>query len=347
MKIRVTPLMLVLFATGMGHAVSAGAASFSAFTVACGPFQMPCTYGPSSITQPGAAPASSTVADSYVYVPPAGGDGGWSMGVNSAVVLEAPDRWHAYARAGGYIDVGEPFALNAISSYSGTSVSMLDEFTPHSNPFWNGTGILRFSWRVQGGVSIAYSAPGTPEQASTFVTLGFVCQASRGGGAGSPCSSPDFDPASPGSNALYGARRYASSQTIDDVFDFDVFVQADQTVRVGQSAGVTAAMGVTYGTPVGMLNGHAVGEFQDTGRLVNVTLFDAFGNVVPDLVLESGSGFDYLSVNDAPVPLPSTAWLMMSGLLVGAARLETGARKRRTSTLKRRARGSAPGGSSQ
>lgn len=46
-------------------------------------------------------------------------------------------------------------------------------------------------------------------------------------------------------------------------------------------------MGVTYGTPVGMLNGHAVGEFQDTGRLVNVTLFDAFGNVVPDLVLES------------------------------------------------------------
>jgi hypothetical protein len=53
-----------------------------------------------------------------------------------------------------------------------------------------------------------------------------------------------------------------------------------------------------------VLNPADLAEIQSTGRLG----FTASGSNEPDLIANS------LSVNFAPVPLPPTAWLMLSGL---------------------------------
>lgn len=103
-------LSALLLMTSSMLAASAEAATFSVSTVACGP-QGNCDYGPFQSTAPGAPPANSAVAKSYVFVPPPGSGGGYSIGVNSSVALGAPDTWRVYAQAGGYINVQE-FALD-------------------------------------------------------------------------------------------------------------------------------------------------------------------------------------------------------------------------------------------
>lgn len=311
-------LSALLLVTSSMLLASAQAATFSVSTVACGP-QGNCDYGPFQSTAPGAPPANSAVAKSYVFVPPPGSGGGYSIGVNSSVALDAPDTWRVYAQAGGYINVQEPFALNAVSAYAGGGAGMLDTFTPQSTPTWNTTGFLRFSWLVEGSASVTYSAPGTPDQANAGVTLGFDCSySSVAGAASSPCASPDFAPAPPGAYTLTGSRRFGSSQTFNEVLDFDVFVQADRPVTVSMGAGLSAGIGLLYGTPVGVLNGLAFGDFLNTGRLVAVTLFDSGGNAVLDAVLRSESGFDYLAVT--AVPEPSAMLLLLAGLVAVAAR---------------------------
>lgn len=73
-----------------------------------------------------------------------------------------------------------------------------------------------------------------------------------------------------------------------------------------------------YGTRVGVLNGLAFGDLLSTGRLVAATLFDSGGNPVPDFVLRSESGFDYLAA--AAVPEPSAMLLLLAGLVAVLAR---------------------------
>jgi len=138
------------------------------------------------------------------------------------------------------------------------------------------------------------------------------------GTANSPCSSPVFDPAPTGSYTLNGSRSFKSSENFSEVIDFDVFVQADRPVTVSMGAGVSAGIGLIYGTPPGTLNGIAAGDFLHTGKLIAVKLFDSFGNEITDASLLSESGFDYLNVS--AVPEPSTYALMLAGIgLVGLA----------------------------
>ncbi|MBN8280557.1 MAG: hypothetical protein J0M16_08120 [Gammaproteobacteria bacterium] len=324
---RTAPALLV--ATLLGAGTPAHAASFYALTTACASFQPSCEFGGSQPTSPGAAPSVSSISRSYTFVPPPNSGGGYSIGVNSSVTFESPTTWRAYTQAGGYANVPEPFALNALTASTSATVRLSDDITALPTVTWSGAGRLRFSMLVEGSVSVSYSAPGTPDQASMAVSLGFDCSRTVPIGqsfATSPCTSPDFTAAPPGSFTLNGARRFTSSQQFSDVFDFDINVQSGQMATFNLGAGITAGMGYLYGTPVGVLNGLAVGDFLGTGRLVGVTLFDASGNVVRDAVLQSGSGFDYLSVNAAAVPAPPALGLLLTALGGLAVR----ARRRRT-----------------
>lgn len=307
----------------------ADAASFYAYTSACGPGGANCEFGATDLTAPGEAPAESSISRSYTFVPPPNSGGGYSIGVNSSVVFESPVTWRAYAQAGGYANIPEPFALNALTASSGASVVLSDTITALPSVTWSGQGRLRFSMLVEGGVSVSYSAPGTPDQASMAVSLGFTCSRTIALGAGtatSPCTSPDFAAASPGSFALNGGRRFAGDEQFSDTFDFDINVQSGQAATLNLQTGLSAAMGYLYGTPVGVLNGLAVGNFLGTGKLVGVTLFDASGNVVQNPVLQSQSGFDYLSVNTAAVPAPPALGLLLTAL--GGLAARAGLRRR-------------------
>lgn len=212
---------------------------------------------------------------------------------------------------------------------TGATIVFSETFTAPSTPSWSGPGSLRFSFLVDGAASVSYSAPGTPDEASAGVGLGFECSRTIALGAGfstSPCTSPDFAPPSPGSYTLVGSRGFGSSQSFSDQLDFDVFVQPGQTFTLNLTMGVSAGMGYRYGTPVGVLNGIATGDFLNTGRLVDVTLFDAFGRVVPDGQLVSGSGFDYLAISRVPAPPALPLMLTALGLVAGRA----GWRRRRS-----------------
>lgn len=328
MRIRSVSLAAACLLSSVVLAGSAEAATFYAGSTACGPPDTTCTYGPNGFTALGAPAGESVVSNSYLFVPPPGSGGGYSLGVNASAALELPDRWRAYAQAGGYVNAPEPFALSSVNAFASGGIRTFETHTPQPTPTWNSTGSLRFSWEVEGSVSVSYSAPGTPEQASAAVTLGFDCSYSSGvGGASRPCASPDFAPAPSGSFSLIGTRRFTSSQTVRDVFDFDVFVTAGGPVTLSMGAGVTAGLGLAAGTPVGALNGVAVGDFLNTGKLIAVTLFDSSGNVVTDAVLQSESGFNYLAVG--AIPEPSATLLLAAGLMALGARWQR-VRQRRT-----------------
>jgi hypothetical protein len=178
-------------------------------------------------------------------------------------------------------------------------------------------------------VSVSSSAPGTPDQAGAAVTLGFDCSRTITFGASlvtSPCTSPDLAAPRPGSFTLTGGRRFESSQQFSDTFDFDINVLSGQAATLNLTTGLGAGLGYQSGTPVGVLNGLAIGDFRSTGRLVGVTLFDAFGNVVQDAQLQSTSGFDYLSVNAPPVPAPPALGLLLTAL--GGLAARAGLRRR-------------------
>ncbi len=301
----------------------ADAASFSAFTSACGPGQANCEFGATDLTAPGEAPAESAISRSYNFTAPPNSSGSYSLGVNSSVSFESPVTWRAYAQAGGFANIPEPFALNALSASTGATVSLSDTITALPSVTWSGQGRLRFSVLVEGAVSVSYSAPGTPDQAGAAVTLGFGCSRTITFGASlvtSPCTSPDFAAAPPGSFTLNGGRRFDSSQQFSDTFDFDINILSGQAATLNLTTGLGAGLGYQSGTPVGVLNGLAMGDFRSTGRLVGVTLFDAFGNVVQDAQLQSASGFDYLSVNAPAVPAPPALGLLLTALGGLAAR---------------------------
>lgn len=307
----------------------ADAASFSALTSVCGPNQPSCEFGGGAFTTPGAAPAESSISRSYTFVPPPNSGGGYSIGVNSSVSFESPVTWRAYAQAGGFANVPEPFAFNALTASSSATVSLSDTITALPSVTWSGQGRLRFSMLVEGAVAVSYSAPGTRDQASMSVSLGFECSRTISFGPGfatSPCTSPDFAAASPGSFSLNGARRFDSDQQFSDTFDFDINVLSGQAATLNLRAGLSAGLGYLFGTPVGVLNGLAIGDFRSTGRLVGVTLFDAFGNVVQDAQLQSTSGFDYLSVNAPAVPAPPALGLLLTAL--GGLAARAGLRRR-------------------
>lgn len=317
-NLRAAALLVAVFLTR-----GADAATFFAVTSACLSNQPSCDFGGGDFTAPGEAPAQSSISRSYTFVPPPTSGGGYSIGVNSSVSFDSPVTWRAYAQAGGFANIQEPFALNALSASTGATVSLSDTITALPSVTWSGQGRLRFSMLVEGAVSVTYSAPGTPDQASAAVTLGFECSRTITFGAGlatSPCTSPDFAAAPPGSFTLNGARRFESSQQFSDTFDFDINILSGQAATLNLSAALGAGLGYRFGTPVGVLNALAIGDFQSTGRLVGVTLFDAFGNVVRDAQLQSTSGFDYLSVNAPAVPAPPALGLLLTALGGFAAR---------------------------
>lgn len=284
---------------------------FYTLASACGP-DSTCSYSPTQVTSIGGTAVGASISRGYTYVPSAGGDGGYNVGVNSSITYEAPMTWHAFSQTGGFFDIPGPMALSAMSARTNAGAVMSETLTALPTPTWSGAGVLRFSLQVEGAVSVSYSAPGTPEQASAGVSLNFECSKSVFLGSAFstiPCASPDFAPAPVGAYTLVAHKTFNGSQTFSDTLDFDVPVQSGQEFIFGFSSGLGSSMGYAAGTPVGALSALAVGDFLNTGRLVGVTLFDGSGNVVSDAQLQAESGFDYLGVSVVPAP-PALALLL-------------------------------------
>lgn len=308
---------------------------FYARAMACGPNG--CDYAPSQIAEAGSISAPSSISRGYAYVPPAGSSGGYNLTVSSAAVIEAPYRWAAYAQAGGYVIIEPPHALNPLHADTNAGASFYDSLTVPATAGWSGPGRIRFSWQVEGAVSVSYSAPGTPAQAGAGATLGFSCSYALPSATTSrPCESPDFEPPTSGSQSLNRAVTFTSSQAFENVFDFDVGIYSDQPFNLAMAAGVSAGLGMIAGTPVGMLNGIASADFQHTGRLAAVTVFDSNGNVVPDTAILSDSGFDYSHL--PAVPAPPAAVLLLTALAGGAFRLRRACRNAAAAIPVRQAR---------
>jgi len=200
-------------------------------------------------------------------------------------------------------------------AYGNGFATWIDDITPHSTATWNGTGTVRFSYHIIGSVDVDSSLsnlPSTPEPAAT-ANVFFDCSRN-----GAPCFSPDFAPASPGAPQLVRRLTYTGPGTVDEIIDFEMPVQADvpfnYAIRMGPTANIRFASGEDV--PI-VFSAYAKANFESTGRLVDVTLIDAAGNIVSDARFSAASGTDY--VNLIPVPEPNAAWMLLVGLVAVAA----------------------------
>lgn len=66
----------------------------------------------------------------------------------------------------------------------------------------------------------------------------------------------------------------------------------------------------------------AIADLSNTARWGGVVgLFDGEGNPVSDFQITSASGYDYATLQPAAVPLPASAWLLLSGMALLGSRL--------------------------
>jgi hypothetical protein len=119
--------------------------------------------------------------------------------------------------------------------------------------------------------------------------------------------------------AVFGigaARNLMSTDELTRVIDQDVTLeigyQVGEALNFEESVSLTALAGGIAGP--GALVGVAEGNFLHTATLRGATVFDQFGKAVPNAVVQSDSGFDYVHPG-AVVPEPNSLLLAAAGFI--------------------------------
>ncbi len=274
-------------------------------------YEQPCSFAPSQQANGAGVPISSSISRGFTFPTSPGYNYGYNIGASARAESSGPAILRAYASVGGFALIPAPSSTFALNFSAASVVAVSDEL---DLPF-NGT--FRFGWEVEGIGNVSYSAPGTAEQASAQAIMGFQCSTSYSFSGPRPCVTPNAPAPPPGSNQVI-VRRTLDNGTFSEAITFDVPFFANVKTQVNLMFSAGAGLGFVYGTPTGTLNGLATADFLNTARLVSFTVLDANGNAVPNPLVNSASGFNYLSVNDPPeteVPEPSFSWLVGLGLI--------------------------------
>jgi hypothetical protein len=125
-----------------------------------------------------------------------------------------------------------------------------------------------------------------------------------------------------GAGVQFELTQNADTRTTRTVGTFDPqtrLLLSDPEVITGpmELAMASESLAQTLGpfAPAGRFNTQAVANFGDTATLTEILVFDADGNLLPDVTITSESGTVYpLTASAAPVPEPSSLVLVAAGL---------------------------------
>ncbi len=210
------------------------------------------------------------------------------------------DHFSTYASASGTATaVGN---VNLLQAYA--FGQDLDFITINSGT--TSTGIMNIPIHLTGSVNIGYTLTGTFESAPVpasaayaDVSLQLACSSYGPVGPSSTCGSRNFDFTTPSNN-------------IDEIINLQIAFASNTPFFLDLELSLVAGFGIRIFDVNGdsMISGHAIGDFAHTGIFEGATVTDEFGNLLPDAVISSVSGFDYRagysptnpSVGEAPEP---------------------------------------------
>jgi hypothetical protein len=240
-----------------------------------------------------------------------------------------------------HIDFFGSVSTGGFNSTGGAGDAQLNWFHNHFGLFASGsTNTTAIDRAIHEGGGQAFG--------SLFDTLTVPVQPAKGLNLGDPgvmllqyhlhgtihISAPEFETAFVGFSWDYGSgptgmgvsnviaasisrqRKLMTTDELFDVIDQEVNIQIPFNVGASldflESVTLTALAGGIGGP--GALVGVAEGDFLHTATLEKGVVLDQFGNPVPDAVVLSDSGFDYLHPTLAAVPEPATVGLLLGGL---------------------------------
>lgn len=225
-------------------------------------------------------------------------------------------QWAGYARASGNVNLTGANFLSL--GYRGTAyMTVFENFTVAQGSF------IEIPVRVTGAVDARASGSSNLPAGSTVAAsmqFGMTCQANP------------FDGVNylPGSSCSDGAT-FSAARGFDQEFivRFAVVPNVLHTVRTQWIIDARLNL-LVNGVVTGPFSfaGIAVGDFLHTGVVLPARVLDANGNVIPNVAITSGSGFDYNNPfgGTTAVPEPSFALLAGGGLFA----ILLGRRRRRS-----------------
>lgn len=226
-------------------------------------------------------------------------------------------QWSGYSRASGNVNLTGANFLSL--GYRGTAyMTIFENFTVAQGNF------IEIPVRVTGAVNVQATGSSNLPAGSTVaasVQLGFDCLASRFDGV-------KYSPETRCSN---DSASFLAAQGFDQEFiiKFAVVPNVLHTVKTQWIIGSRLNLFVN-GSLTGAFSfaGIAEGDFLHTGVFQPARVLDANGNVIPNVAIISGSGFDYNNPfgGATAVPEPSFALLAGGGLLT----IVLGNRRRRS-----------------
>jgi len=272
----------------------------SAQATFCDSFATPCPQpGISGVSFVAGTPASASFNRGFVI------DGFRNLAVTSSMAVDQ-GFFSAYGAAEGSA-TGIQSTTNGVSANGyGTD---LDYLTISSG------AVLHVPLHLTGGVNIGYSVGGSfvfsPGTVFAYVSLDLTCSARNADNTGpiTNCSQ-NFD--------------YFSSTDVDTVLDLVIPFTPGVQFYFQLSPTLIAGLGLPGidSTHTADISGHAIGDFSHTVVFCGATVFDAFGNPLPDAVIDSASGFNYRTgFVTSSAPEPATLALLGLGVAgLGALR---------------------------